>query len=539
MTSRSTIASDSIPLWLLILLAIAWILPGLVGHEPWKPDEAYSFGLVYHILQTGDWVVPTLAGEPFMEKPPLFYITAALFAKIFSAWLPLHDGARLAAGFYMAFTLLFTGLAARELSGHGRTAVLALLACLGLAPWAHLLITDTALLAGLALGLYGFALGLRKPIHGGLCLGTGAGIAFLSKGLLGPGLLGLAALVLPTLHRTWRTRAYLMSLLVAVVASLPWLLIWPIALYLRSPELFGVWLWDNNFGRFFGTSGLGPKSERFFYLRTLSWFAWPVWLLALWGLWRIGRDGLRQPSVLLPLTTLAVMLLTLMGASDARQVYALPLLLPLTLLSARAMDFLSGRTEIMFYALGVTVTLIALLLPWGIWISLIQGVALFTALDPPSTPPPVFSWSTAIAILLSLGGLFALYVLRRQRERTIATWAIAATLFSGLVMTLLLDTIDGQKSYRDTMTSLKNALPAAYDCVTSEGLGEPQRAMIEYYAGIQTLRRTVHPDAKCQLMLRQEWVTDSPAYDSRQWHVLWVGQRPGDTKEKFRLYQRL
>jgi len=76
------------------LLCLAWMLPGLVGHDPWKPDEAYSFGLVYHILQTGDWIVPTLAGEPFMEKPPLFYITAALFAKGFGWLLPLHDAAR-------------------------------------------------------------------------------------------------------------------------------------------------------------------------------------------------------------------------------------------------------------------------------------------------------------------------------------------------------------------------------------------------------------------------------------------------------------
>ena len=53
---------------------------GLLGRDPWKPDEAYSFGLVYHILQSGDWVIPTLAQEPFMEKPPLFYLTAALFA---------------------------------------------------------------------------------------------------------------------------------------------------------------------------------------------------------------------------------------------------------------------------------------------------------------------------------------------------------------------------------------------------------------------------------------------------------------------------
>jgi len=33
----------------LVLLA-AWIALGLFWHDPWKPDEAYTFGLVYHIL---------------------------------------------------------------------------------------------------------------------------------------------------------------------------------------------------------------------------------------------------------------------------------------------------------------------------------------------------------------------------------------------------------------------------------------------------------------------------------------------------------
>src|SRR5256885_16383596 len=80
------------------VLAFAWLRPTLIGHEPWKPDEAYSFGLVWHILKTGDWVVPTLAGEPFMEKPPLFYLTAAGLAKLALPWLAYHDGARLASG---------------------------------------------------------------------------------------------------------------------------------------------------------------------------------------------------------------------------------------------------------------------------------------------------------------------------------------------------------------------------------------------------------------------------------------------------------
>ena len=230
--------------WLLVLLVAAWILPGLIGHDPWKPDEAYSFGLVYHILQTGDWVVPTLAGEPFMEKPPLFYVTAALTAKLFSAWLPLHDGARLASGFYLALTLFFIALAANEIHGRGRETVLTLLASLGLAPLAHLLLTDTALLAGLALGLYGFALGLRIPLAGGICLGTGAGVAFLSKGLVGPGLLGLTALLLPLLHYGWRTRAYLYCLVAAAAAAMPRVLVWPLAPFLRPPETFNRWFLD-------------------------------------------------------------------------------------------------------------------------------------------------------------------------------------------------------------------------------------------------------------------------------------------------------
>ena len=98
---------------LVLALFAAWLLPGLFGHDPWKPDEAYTFGLVYHILESGDWLVPTLGGEPFVEKPPVFFWTAALFAKLFGWAMPLHDAAHLATAFYVCLTLLFTALAHR------------------------------------------------------------------------------------------------------------------------------------------------------------------------------------------------------------------------------------------------------------------------------------------------------------------------------------------------------------------------------------------------------------------------------------------
>ncbi|MEK7815629.1 MAG: glycosyltransferase family 39 protein [Pseudomonadota bacterium] len=536
-------SSTELPRWFLIALAAAWILPGLVGHEPWKPDEAYSFGLVYHILQTGDWIVPTLAGEPFMEKPPLFYLTAALFAKLFSGVLPLHDGARLATGFYMALALFATALTARELYGRVTTAVLALLACLGLAPLAHLLITDMALLAGLALGLYGFALGLRRNIVGGLCLGTGAGIAFLAKGLIGPGLLGLVVLLLPTLSPAWRKRAYFQSLAAAAVAALPWLLVWPIALYLRSPELFMTWLWDNNLGRFLGFGRLGPRNdEPFFYVYTLLWFAWPSWLLAAWTLWSGGPAGLKRPSTLLPLAALATMLAVLSVAADGREVYALPLLLPLALLAAPALGTLPRVVATGLYGLGIVAFFIVAAGLWFAWAATEYGLpaALAAALaeqQPGYTPATGFG-AVAIAVFYSIGGVAALYATRRFSERSLIAWVLTTALLLGLAMTILLPWLDTGKAYRGVFTSLKQALPTSYRCVAGDGLGEPQRAMLDYYAGIRTHRVGVSPVTSCDLLLLQEKVDEPRQLDGRDWELLWRGARPGDAKELFRLFRR-
>src|SRR5690348_5217523 len=91
------------------LIIIAWVVFGLIGHDPWKPDEAYTWGLVNHILKSGDFVVPTLAGEPFMEKPPLYFISAAFSTQLFP-WLAPFDAARLVTGFYVALALFFLAL---------------------------------------------------------------------------------------------------------------------------------------------------------------------------------------------------------------------------------------------------------------------------------------------------------------------------------------------------------------------------------------------------------------------------------------------
>src|SRR6266581_4281718 len=101
---------------LLALLVLAYLLPGLVGHDPWKTDDAIGIGIVHQMLEHGRWIVPYLAGEPFLEDGPFHYWIAALAANVFGLVLAPHDGARLASGVMMAAVIAFVHLAGGALS---------------------------------------------------------------------------------------------------------------------------------------------------------------------------------------------------------------------------------------------------------------------------------------------------------------------------------------------------------------------------------------------------------------------------------------
>ncbi len=527
----------------LVLLCLAWIIPGLVGHQPWKPDEAYSFGIVHHILKSGDWLVPTLADQPFMEKPPLFFITAAIFTKLLSPLLAPHDAARLTSGFFMALTLIFTGLSGRELwgKGQGRISVLLLLGCLGLLVRAHQLITDIAQFAGFAVALYGLAISRRSTLLGGLALGTGTGIGFMSKGLLAPGIIGVISFALPLFFVAWRNKGYLNCLLYAIIAALPWLLIWPGALYLHSHELFIEWFWINNFGRFFGFAGLGPSNNHWFYLTNLPWYAWPALPIALWTLW---REKLSRPEIQLPATAFLVMLLVLSAASDSRELYAMPMLLPLCLLATASVDTLKrGAANALNWFGIMTFGFFAGLL-WFFWFALMTGHPARNAEHLLEMQPgfiPTFSpLAFTVAAFFTLSWLAILIATRHlaRGRRAVINWSAGVTLLWGIASTICLPWIDAGKSYQSMIASLQKTMPSNYRCVASENLGEPQRALLDYYANIVTHRADSTGRSDCDVLLIQG-SADNPSPPPLGWKQLWEGARPGDNSEHFQLFQRI
>lgn len=58
--------------WTFVCFVLLYALPGLIGHEPWKQDETYIAEIVRNMGASGDLVVPRMADETFMEKPPLY-----------------------------------------------------------------------------------------------------------------------------------------------------------------------------------------------------------------------------------------------------------------------------------------------------------------------------------------------------------------------------------------------------------------------------------------------------------------------------------
>ncbi len=528
----------------LVLLCTAWVALGLAGHDPWKTEDAMSIGVAAEMARSGDYIVPTLAGEPYLPRPPLAYMGGALAIHAFAPPLKVHNAARLIAGVALAIILIATALASRELNGRAFRwlPVLLLVGSVGFWDRAHVLSPELFLTVGVAVGLYGLALALRRPLAGGAWFGAGIAIAFLGRGLLGPGWLLPAALLLPLCGTEWRNRAYAATLAIAVVVAIAMSLPWPVALHARDPALFAQWWQGESFGAYFAGTGGGP-ADPLYYLRNLIWFAWPALPLLLWLLWLRGRGfngGLREPGIIVPGVLSLVMLTHLMVMPDPKLPNALPLLVPLAMLAALEVDSLKrGFSGALDWFGILTFGLLAVVF-WAFWLdSYLYGMSPNVARMFRDTEVG-FQPSFHLGTMLAAVGLTVLWVMlvrpaRRSNRRAILNWAAGVTLVWGLVTTIWLPYLDSRRSYRWTVESVAARLPSA-GCVASRNLGDPQRALFDYFAGIRTVREEVQPVHDCAALLVQygRLATDPPA--PAGWTAAWSAARRGDDTERFVLY---
>jgi 4-amino-4-deoxy-L-arabinose transferase-like glycosyltransferase len=527
-------------------LCTAWILLGLFGHDPWKPDDATAMGIAYDMLKEGDWIVPHLAGTPVPDRPPLFYALAAAAAHAFRGVLPLHDGARIAVALAVGAALWLLSLTARELYGRAFRwlPVLLFIGSVGLWDRGHQLSPEIGALVADAVALYALALVLRRPLVGGALLGAAVGFAFLCRGPLGAALIVLTASFLP-LFASWRTQRYALALVVAAAIAIPLVLVWPVALYLREPALFVQWLEAHAIGKFFGLVEGSPPVEPFYYLENLPWFAWPALPLALWTLWVRGRGfngSLASPGVELPLTFFCVVLVVLSAAAEPRASLALPMLLPLALLGAAEVDTLKrGLSGALDWFGILTFGLIGVLL-WGLWLETLRrglpdAVAHLFRDTQPGYQPPWQLIPFLASILLTALWLILVRPARRSNRRAVLNWAAGMTLAWGLFATIWLPYVDSRRTYRPVVESLAAHLPAD-TCIAGRNLGEPQRAQLDYFANIVPTRDDLPQASRCDALLVQLGGKDSADPPDSAWEKVWEGRRRGDDTERFVLFRR-
>jgi 4-amino-4-deoxy-L-arabinose transferase-like glycosyltransferase len=237
-------------------LALVVLLPAVLlypcrGFLLLEPDEGRYAQIPKEMLAAGSWVVPTLQGEPYLDKPPLFYWLVTLSYHLFGV---TESAARLVPAVCVHLTILAVYLIGRRSVGERGAFWAALLLSVspGYLGVARLLLLDGLLTLCVTLSvLCGFEAVRTGRLKWGwwLAAAVASGLGFLTKGpisevLLFPPLLAFGLLNRSAARVGWRPAAAFAAVVVGV--NLPWY----VAVYLREPVFLKHFFWEHNVLRF-------------------------------------------------------------------------------------------------------------------------------------------------------------------------------------------------------------------------------------------------------------------------------------------------
>lgn len=523
----------------LAILLLLYIFIGLIGHDPWKHDDAITIGIVHNMVG-GSWLLPHLAGQPYPDAP-LYYWFATGFVKTFSWLLPLHDTVRLTSGLCTLLALALILQAARELYGKpfAAAAPLILAGSLGFLFHAHEAQPMLAALTAHTAVYWSLLLLPRRPKLATPVFALGVSAAFLANGLL-PILTLLPAIVLTLWFSAQRGRdacLLLVGMTIAAILCVSWL--WP--LYRAEPVAASKFFTHE-------LAQLTPDQSVLInlidYIKMTLWYAWPALPLAAWAVW-IKRRTLAESSILLlPLFAFLATLLILAVFAQARSASALLLLPPLVLLAVPGIFSLRrGATNAFDWFSMVTFSLFAVL-AWIVWSALVFGWPERMARQAVRLEPGFVGHFDGIAFVFALTLTIAWFWLivtsPRSPMRGIMHWMSGLTLFWILVAVLWMPWIDYGKSYRLVSASLVRALPTGTrtQCIANVNLPPSLLASFDYFDNIQTRPLESKEGSHCNLLLLRGQPRDPGFIAATGWQKIWEGHRPSDRRdhEKLRLY---
>ena len=327
---------------LLFLLALAAVLfaTHLGGYDLWPPDEPRFAQVAREMMQSGDYLVPHINGEPYKEKPPLLFWSIAALSQPFGDVNEITT--RIPSVVSALIAVLFTFLLARSLYGPR------------VAFWAALILIttqrfwwqsrfgqiDMLLAACLTVSLYAFWRWhetRRAPWLAAFYLAAAAGLY-----AKGPGTLVFPVLLAISFY--WRDKSQWRAMypILGAAAIALFYAVWLVPARMGAAAEAGAAtshtissdLFRQTIGRFvFGVSHANPP---WYYFETLpvDWLPWALFLpWTLPWVWRRRKEG-PEMRLLLCWTLPAFIFFSI--ALGKRAIYLLPLSPALAIFFARS-----------------------------------------------------------------------------------------------------------------------------------------------------------------------------------------------------------
>ena len=571
-------ATSALPRWGLWALGLLYILPGLFGRDPWKNDDASSFGIMWTMAHGSfsTWLAPQIAGLAMPQESPLTYWIGALCIKLFGWLLGDPLAARLSTIIFFLIGLLSvwyaTYLLGRrseaqplrlafggqpESKDFGRTladgAFLIYLGCLGLLLHSHETTTKSLQMSLVAYTIYAavrlfdtlpetLSATVKKSLalRNSVILGLALGLLILTRGWPVPLAIFSGLTILALLrNKSIAARLLLICLPLTLAISSTWFL----ANHYLLPANNNFTIWQNQNMRQLSW----PSWASFtYYFKYGIWFAWPAWPFAGWAVyaWRQQRNALH---IALPLTFFISLSILILLTPRPEEGILLPLLPALVILAAFGLPTMKrgAINAVDWFSVMILSTCAAFI--WLGWIAKETGWPAQLAKNVYKLVPgfePVFN-STAVTLAI-LGTIFWITLVHWRLSRRPAVLWRAVVLSSGgvvlcwlLLMTLWLPWINYSKSYAGVAHQITQNLPSVKQCV-STNVGPAQRASFAYFGDIPF---SEFSQERCDFLLFQDnnAINDETIWQQfgGRWKLLWTGRRPSDRDERFRLYQRI
>ena len=334
--------------WLLALLfTMAFAFQGT--RAIWEPDEGRYTATALNMLESGDWLLPTLDGErPHLTKPPIVYwsIAASITAFGRNEWAARLPGALA----FVVTGLCVFGIGRRMMPNRPWLPAAIWATCLAPFIGSNIVSTDALLMCFEAVAMYAFVeawsldgAARRRWI---LAMWLAWGLAFMTKGP--PGLLPLLAMVVfLAAHDRPRLRGLFapVGLLLFAVVAFTW---FGLIVY-QQPDRLGYFLGYEVYDRVF--TATHDRNAQWYggfrvYLPVLIVGALPWWAMALKAAggpraaWRRLREQVRERdrSLLLLAYWFGLPLAVFFLARSRLELYLIPLFAPLALLLARPLS---------------------------------------------------------------------------------------------------------------------------------------------------------------------------------------------------------